>query len=80
MEKFTRQKLIHCFSWSDTDRTENDAYNNSCTATCISCRGNDLIETHRLLGGIYKYTVEMGSGAMIYIPSFIKTVTEIQSW
>jgi hypothetical protein len=25
-----------------------------------------------------KYAVEMGSGAMIYIPSFIKSVTDIQ--
>jgi hypothetical protein len=25
-----------------------------------------------------KYVVEMGSGAMIYIPSFVKTVSGIQ--
>jgi hypothetical protein len=28
--------------------------------------------------GFMKYAVEMGSGAMIYIPVFIKTVSEIQ--
>jgi hypothetical protein len=30
------------------------------------------------VGGIYKYAVEMGSGAMIYIPSFIKIGSVIQ--
>jgi hypothetical protein len=30
------------------------------------------MQTHRLMG-VMKYAVEMGSGAMIYIPSFIKT-------
>jgi uncharacterized RmlC-like cupin family protein len=29
-------------------------------------------ETHRLIGEIYEIAVEMGSGAMIYIPNFIK--------
>jgi hypothetical protein len=28
--------------------------------------------------GIMKYAIEMGSGAMIYIPSFIKTGSGIQ--
>jgi hypothetical protein len=30
------------------------------------------------MGGIYEYAVEMGSGAMIYIPSFIKICSGIQ--
>jgi hypothetical protein len=30
-------------------------------------------QTHRLMGGFMKYGDEMGSGAMIYMPSFIKT-------
>jgi hypothetical protein len=30
------------------------------------------------VGGIYKYAAEMGSGAMIYIPSFIKIGSGIQ--
>jgi hypothetical protein len=30
------------------------------------------------MGGIYEYAVQMGSGAMIYIPSFIKTGSGIQ--
>jgi hypothetical protein len=29
------------------------------------------------MGGIYEVDAEMGSGAMIYIPSFIKTVSGI---
>jgi hypothetical protein len=30
------------------------------------------------MSGIYKYVVEMGSGTMIYIPSFIKTGSGVQ--
>jgi hypothetical protein len=30
------------------------------------------------MGGIMKYAVEMGSGAMIYIPNFIKIGSGIQ--
>jgi hypothetical protein len=30
------------------------------------------------MGGIFNYTVEMGSGAVIYIPSFIKIGPGIQ--
>jgi hypothetical protein len=30
------------------------------------------------VGGIYEVAVEMSSGAMIYIPSFIKTGSAIQ--
>jgi hypothetical protein len=30
------------------------------------------IQTHRLIGGFMKYTVEVGSVAMICIPDFIK--------
>jgi hypothetical protein len=30
------------------------------------------------MGGIYEVAVEMGSGVMIYIPSFIKTGSGIQ--
>jgi hypothetical protein len=35
-------------------------------------------QTHKLVGWIYKYAVEMGSSATIYIPSFIKTDSGIQ--
>jgi hypothetical protein len=34
----------------------------------------DILQTHRLMGGIFEVAVEMGSGAMIYIPSSIKAV------
>jgi hypothetical protein len=106
------------FLWYDTNRTENDVFNNS------SLRGNVFTEllpsndrgihrqTHRHMhpttllllrvfvapgtclpsrypvkkGGIHtdwweifmKCAVEMGSGAMIYIPSFIKIGSGIQ--
>jgi hypothetical protein len=32
------------------------------------------------MGGIYDYAVEMGSGAMIHIPSFIKIGSGIQKF
>jgi hypothetical protein len=32
------------------------------------------------MGGIYEVAVEMGSGAMIYIPSFIKNGSGIQKF
>jgi hypothetical protein len=38
------------------------------------------IQTHRLVGGICKYADEMGSGAMMYIPNFIKTGPVIQKF
>jgi hypothetical protein len=31
------------------------------------------------MGGMYDYAVEMGSGAMIYIPSFINIGSAIQN-
>jgi hypothetical protein len=36
------------------------------------------IQTHRLVGEIFNYAVEMGSGAVIYVPSFIKIGLGIQ--
>jgi hypothetical protein len=36
------------------------------------------IQAQRLMGGIYELAVEMGSGTMIYIPSFIKTASGMQ--
>jgi hypothetical protein len=57
---------------------------------CIRYRGNVATEplhsndrgirilTHRLMGGIFNEAVEMGSGAVIYVPSFIKICSGIQ--
>jgi hypothetical protein len=36
------------------------------------------IKTHRLTGGFMECAIEMGSGAMIYIPSLIKISSAIQ--
>jgi hypothetical protein len=36
------------------------------------------MQTKRLMGGIYEVAVEIGSGAMMYIPSFIKISSGIQ--
>jgi hypothetical protein len=42
--------------------------------------GRIHIQTHKLVGeGFMKYTVEMGPGAMMYVPSFIKIVSDIQN-
>jgi hypothetical protein len=40
---------------------------------CLATIGGIPIQTHRQMGGIMKYAVEVGSGAMIYIPSSMKT-------
>jgi hypothetical protein len=45
---------------------------------CLATIGGIHIQTHRLIGGFMKYAVEMGSGVMIYIPSFITTGSGIQ--
>jgi hypothetical protein len=37
------------------------------------------MQTHRPMGGILKYSVEMGSFAMTYTPSFIKLGPGIQN-
>jgi hypothetical protein len=65
------------------DRVENDGSN---SWVCIRCRGNIFTEPlpsngreyKRFMGGIYEAAVVMGSGAMIYIPRFIKSDSGIQ--
>jgi hypothetical protein len=46
-----------------------------CLTTIV---GYTHTHTHRLMREIMKYDVEMGSGAMICIPSFIRTSSGIQ--
>jgi hypothetical protein len=75
------------------DYIENDGSNNSPTVACVfdavetsfftdrlpSDKKKIHIRTHRLIGGIFmKNAVEMGSGVMIHLPSFIKTGLGIQ--
>jgi hypothetical protein len=57
---------------------------------CIRCRGDVFTEplpsndkgihthTHKLMGRIYEIALEIDSGALIYIPSFIKLRSRIQ--
>jgi hypothetical protein len=40
--------------------------------------GRIHIQAHRLMEGIYEVALQMGSIAMIYIPRFIKTGSDIQ--
>jgi hypothetical protein len=46
--------------------------------SCLATIGELHIQTQSLMEGFTKYAVEMGSGAMIYIPSFIKICSDIQ--
>jgi hypothetical protein len=66
----------------DTDRIENDAANKSFIVACaygaiITLLPSHCLATiggiHRLMEGFMKYTAQINSGAMVYIPSFIKT-------
>jgi hypothetical protein len=40
--------------------------------------GGNHVQTHRLMGGIYEGGLVMDSGAMTYIPNFIKNSLDIQ--
>jgi hypothetical protein len=64
---------------------QNDVSNTSSTVTCVFIAAVTFlqirllatirriyIQTYRLVGGIIKYAFDMGSGAKIHIPSFIK--------
>jgi hypothetical protein len=90
-KKFWEERIAY-FPWYDTERIENDTSHNSSIVPCIRCRGDDFTEqlpsnrmkdTHTNTDwrkGFMKYVVEMGSGAIIYISSFIKIGLDIRSW
>jgi hypothetical protein len=67
---------------------ENDVSSNSSFVACIRYRGNVFTQpfwglrtqTHNPWEGFMKYTFEMRSRATLYIPSFIKTGSGVQSW
>jgi hypothetical protein len=77
-------RKTHILISYDTDHIENDASSSSSTVACILCHGNVSTQPlpstdrrgytyrYRLMRGIYKVAVEMGSGAMVYILNFIK--------
>jgi hypothetical protein len=48
------------------------------TETLLSNDKRIHIQTHRLMGGIFNEAVEMGPGAVIHLPSFIKIGSGIQ--
>jgi hypothetical protein len=63
------------------DLIENDAPNNynfaygflvAVTSSSSPCLSTHSLRHARVMVGLIKYAVEMGSDAMIYIPSFIK--------
>jgi hypothetical protein len=72
------------------DRIENNAPNNSSIAACVfvamaillshclAMRGEYTYRHTNCWKGFMKYTVEMGSRAMIVIPSFVQTGSAIQ--
>jgi hypothetical protein len=56
---------------------------NDFVVSCIRCRRNVFTTplpsySRRNTQGFVKYAIEMGSVAMIYVPSFIKTCSGIQ--
>jgi hypothetical protein len=74
-----------------TDRIENDASNNSSIVACVAAltflpnrylaKIDGYVYRHTdWWEGFMKYVVEMGSGAVIYIPSFIKNGSGIQEF
>jgi hypothetical protein len=70
------------------DRIENDTFSNSSVVACVFVAAVTFLSNRCLvtytykhtgsMEGFMKYAVQMGSGAMIYIPSFIKTGLGIQ--
>jgi hypothetical protein len=89
-KKFWEEQIAY-FPWYDTDRIENDASNNDSIVACVFVAtvkflteplpSNEREYTYRYTDwweGFMKYAVEMGWGAMTYIPSFIKIDSGIQ--
>jgi hypothetical protein len=84
------EELIACFPWYDMDHIENVSNNSSVTAclfnTTVTFLVNHCLATIREYTyrhtdwweGFLKYAVKMGSIAMIYISSFMKTGSVIQ--
>jgi hypothetical protein len=87
----TTNRLFSFFLRYDTGRIENDAFNNFSVGACVfvaavtflpsRCLATIRGYTYRRTDsseGFMKYAIEMSSGAMIYIPSFIKIDSSIQ--
>jgi hypothetical protein len=69
------------------DHIENYESNNSSIVACVFVATVTLLPSHCLATvggntyrweGFMKYVIEMGSSAMMYIPSFIKICSDIQ--
>jgi hypothetical protein len=84
-------ELIAYFPGCDTGSIWNDASNSSSIVACVFVAAVKFLPSRCLTKlreyiyrhtdwweGFMKYVVEMGSGAMIYIPSFIKIGLGIQ--
>jgi hypothetical protein len=86
------EELVAYFPWQDTDRIENNESNNYFIIACIISAAVTFLPSRSIpttggytykhtdrWEGFMKYDVEMGSGAMIYVPSFIKIGHSIQN-
>jgi hypothetical protein len=83
------EELIAYFLWFDADRIEKDAPYNYSIVACIfvpaitfspSCCLATYTKRHTdWWEGFMKYAATLGSGVMIYTPSFIKIVSTIQN-
>jgi hypothetical protein len=85
IDKRTKQEVLgrtKRHTWYDADRIENDASNNSSIAACVFVAAVTFLPSRCLATDWWevfmKYAVQMGSGAMIYIPSFMKICSAIQ--
>jgi hypothetical protein len=88
-EVMGRTKSLHFYY--NMDHSKNNKSKNTSTAACAIIAAATFLSSHCLAmtggytyshtdcwEGFMKYAVEMGSGAMIYIPSLIKTGSGIQ--
>jgi hypothetical protein len=84
------EELIAYFPWYGTDHIENDSSNNSSIAcvfaTAVTFLPSRCLATKRgytyrhtdWWEGFFNYVIEVGSGAVIHVPSFIKIGSGIQ--
>jgi hypothetical protein len=82
----------HIFLWYDNDRIENNAANSFSIVALVFVAAVTSLPSpclptivgftyrHRLMGRIYEVAVQMGSGAMICIPSYKRLVRAFKSW
>jgi hypothetical protein len=74
------EELSPTFFWNDTDNTEKEAPNTVSIALYVFIAAVTFLQSSYLptTERFMEYTTKIGSGAMIYTPSFIKISSGIQ--